>query len=160
MELKGKKINPVPDHPFWFYLDGKFVQIVNAETKQFLKNSNGKSVDNKAILTAHRVWESDYISDTLGAKLKIDSTWLELSNGMTALAWNYDMPHVAEKQTARRQLYLVVVKGDRVLGLNTVVEKDDEEKPLQQLLIDSMESLKPGDKPLSLEKAREQVLKG
>ena len=79
---------------------------------------------------------------------------------MTALSWNYDMPLIDAKQTARRQLYLSVVKGDRVLALNTVVEKDGEEKALQQLLIDTMTTLKPSDKPLSLKKASEEITKG
>ena len=160
LEIKGKSIKPIPDRPFWFTVDGKFLQVVNAEKAQFLKDAADKRLDDKAILSAHRKWESDYISETLGAKLNINSEWLKLSNGMTAIAWNYDMPHVADKQTAKRQLYLIVVKGDRVIGLNTVVEEDGQDKILQQFLIDTMNTFKPRDAPLNLERARELVLKG
>ena len=157
IEVKGKSIKPIPDHPFWFYVDGKFVQIVCAEKREFLKDDKG--IDDKSILLAHQKWESDYISETLGAKLKLDSSWLKLSSDTLAMAWSYDMPQVADKQTAKRQLYLLRVKGKYVFGLNTVVEKDGEEKVLQQFLVDTLETLKPRDRPLSLEKARDQILR-
>ena len=82
------------------------------------------------------------------------------SQGRDAITWNYDMPKVTAQQTAKRQLYLITVVGGHVIGINTIVEKDGEEKALQQFLVDTMNSLKSTDKPLSLEKASEQVLKG
>jgi hypothetical protein len=159
IEVKGNSIKPIPDHDLWFQVDGKFFQIVMPERQEFLKELGNKNIDDKAILTAYQKWESDYIAETLNSKLKINSTWLNLPNSTTALAWSYDMPHVDDKQTARKQLYLSVVKGKRVLALNTVVEGNDDEKPLQQFLLDTMSTLKPSDKPLSLGKAREQILK-
>lgn len=160
MEIKGQSINPIPDHTLWFEVDGKFFQIVTALKSQFLKDSRNKNLDEKAILNEHQTWESDYIAETLGAKLKINSSWVKLLNGMTALSWNYDMPQVDPKQTARKQLYLTVLKGDRVLVVNTIVEKDGEEKGLQQFLVDTMSTLKPNDKPLSLQKASENIKNG
>lgn len=159
LEIKGKTIKPVQDHALWFTVDGKFFQIVTASKSEFLKDPNEKSLDDKAILSSHQVWESDYIAETLNSKLKVGSELIKLSNGTTAMKWSFDMPHVADKQTAIRQLYLSVVKGDRVLALNTVVEANDDETTLQKLLIDTMTTLKPSDKPLSLEKASEQILK-
>jgi 5S rRNA maturation endonuclease (ribonuclease M5) len=38
-----------------------------------------------------------------------------------------------------------------------VVEGNDDEKSLQKLLLDTMNTLKPSDKPLSLDKASEMV---
>jgi len=160
IEIRGRDIKPIPDHQLWFTIDGKFFQIVTPSTSEFVKAAAGAKIDDRQVLTAHRDWESDYISQTLRAKFKVDSTWQKLANGTDALAWSFDMPKVAEKQTAKRQLYLAVVKGDHVLALNTVVETDGEENALWQLLTDTMNRLKPSDKPLSLEKASEMVKKG
>jgi len=158
MEIKGREIKPIPNRPFWFTVDGKFLQVVNAEQSQFLKPDDPKSpADAKEVLSQHMKWESDYIAQTLGAKLQINSHWLSLANGLTAISWDYDMPHVDPRQTAQRQLYLVVINGNHVVGLNTVVEKDGEEKTLQQYLIATLGSLKPRDKPLSLEDASKAI---
>ena len=92
--------------------------------------------------------------------MKIDSEWLKLSNNTEALAWSYDMPKVSDKQTAKRQFYLTVVKKDHIFLLNAAFTGDDDEKALRRLLIDTMQTLKPTDNPLSLEKARQQILKG
>lgn len=160
IEIKGKDIRPIPERPFWFQVDGKFFQIVTAEKKTILAELGRKATDDRGMLAAHRDWESDYLSKTMNTKLKIDSSWQTLANGMEALAWSYEMPHFDDRQTAKKQLYLFVSKkGDYVLGLNSVVEKDNEEKAIQQLLTDTMNTLKPSDKPLSLKKASEQVKK-
>ena len=57
-------------------------------------------------------------------------------------------------------MYLAVVKRDHVLLLNTAVTENDDEKTLRQFLLDTMNTLKSSDKPLSLENAREQIMKG
>jgi hypothetical protein len=160
IEVNGKNVEADRDHPMWFKVNGKFFQVVTARKKDFLKDAGDKTLDDRAVLAAHQQWESDYIGDTLGAKLKVGSQYLKLASGMEAVAWSFDMPLVDARQTAKRQLYLAVVKRDHVLVLNTVVEANDDEKSLQKLLIDTMNTLKPSDKPLPLEKAREQVLKG
>lgn len=160
MHITGKTINPVPDRPFWFMVDGKFFQIVTALKSDFLKMPADKDLDDKAILMAHQKWESDYIAETIKRKLKLNTSWPKLPGGMIALAWDYDMPQVADEQTALRQLYLAVVKGDRVLAVNTVVEGNDRETDLWALLTNTIVTLKPGDKPLSLKTASEQVRKG
>jgi len=160
IHITGKTVKPVPDRPFWFTVDGKFFQIVTARKIDFLTKGADKDLDDKAILMAHHKWESDYISETLNRKLKLNTSWQKLAGGMIALAWDYDMPQVADKQTAMRQLYLAVVKGDRVLAVNTVVEGNDREEDLRALLTNTILTLKPSDKPLSLKTASEQVKKG
>lgn len=159
IEIRGKKVQAIPDHKFWFDVDGKFFQIVTPERKAFLNATGTTNLDDRGILTAHEKWESDYIAETLGQKLKVESSWTKLANGTQAMAWSFDMPHVDERQTAKRQLYLSVVKRDHVIALNTVVEGNDDEKVLWKLLTDTMNTLRPRDKPLGLDKAREQVLK-
>jgi hypothetical protein len=54
-------------------------------------------------------------------------------------------------------MYLSVVKGNFVFLLNGATTGDQDEKELKALLLDTMNTLKPSDKPLSLEKASEMV---
>lgn len=159
VEIIGKTIVPA-SQPLLFQVDGKFFQIQTVEKKVFLKDSNEKSLNDKAILAAHRDWEGDYISKVIKKTLKIDSEWLKLSNNTEALAWSYDMPKVKDNQSAKRQLYLAVIKKDHVFLLNGATTGDDDEKALRQLLLDTMNTLKPTDKPITLEKAKQQILNG
>lgn len=159
IEIVGRSIQPVQGE-LLFSVDGKFFQIVTTRIKVFLKKDDGKSPEDQVILARHQKWESDYLYETLHTKLKIDSSVVKLPNGKTALAWGYDVPKLTESTTVVKQLYLTVVKGDRILLLNTVVEKGDDENIRKQFLIDTMTTLRPSDKPLSLKKAGEMVLKG
>jgi hypothetical protein len=158
VEIKGNKILPA-EQPLLFQVDGKFFQIQTAEKKAFLKDSNDKNLDDKAILSAHRDWEGDYISGIIHSKLKIDSVWLKLANNMDVLAWSYNMPKVKDNQSAKRQLYLAVVKRDHVFLLNGAVTANDDEKEIQRLLLDTMNTMRSSDKSLSLKDASEQVMK-
>jgi hypothetical protein len=156
VEVRGEKIEPVPEHNLWFKVDGKFFQIVTLEKKQFVK---GSAADNKAILAAHREWETDYLSKTLGAKLQVESNWIKLANGEEAHSWSYEMPKVSDKQTAIKQLYLAIVKRDHVMLMNRVVEAGDDEKVAARFLLETMSAVKPSERPLSLKQAQENVLK-
>lgn len=157
IEIKGQRIEPA-ERPMMFAVDGKFFQVVTTEKAQFAKG--GKS-DDRSILEAHRQWEADYISEMLGGrKLDIKSSWVKTAAGADALRWSYDAPKVDDRQTALRQLYLTTVKRNHVLVLNTVVEPGGDETKLWQLLTDTLNTLKPSDKPLSLKAVSEQVKKG
>ena len=156
IEIKGKEIKPM-QQPMMFKVDGKFFQIQTAAKKLFLKNPDDKTLDDKAVLSAHRDWERDYIADVLKRELKVESEWLKLPAGKDVLAWSYEMPKVADAQTARKQFYLAVVKRDHVLLLNSALTADDNEKEIKELLMRTLLTLKPTDKPLSLQKASEQI---
>ena len=77
---------------------------------------------------------------------------------MDALWWNFETPAKANSQ-AKKQVYLIVSKGDHILLLNSVVTDKVEEKTVQQFLLDTMATLKINKKPPSLKKAREQILR-
>ena len=158
IEIKGKNILPGKQQ-MMFQVDGRFFQIQTVEKKAFRKNLNEKTLDDKAILAAHRDWEREYISGVIKRELKVESGWLKLPGGEDILAWNYDMPKVADSQTAIKQLYLAVVKRDHVLLLNTALENVGEEQQAKDLLLQTLSTLKSSDKPLSLRKASEQIKK-
>jgi len=158
IEIKGNKITPGQQSMF-FEVDGKIFQIQTAEKKLFLKNPADKALDNKAILAAHRDWEWDYLAGVLKRELKVESEWIDLAGGQQALAWSYDMPKVADTQTVKRQPYLTVVKRDHVLVLNRALTDLADERDAKLFMLETLLTLKPSDKPLSLQKASEQVKK-
>jgi hypothetical protein len=122
-----------------------------------LKDPSNVKLDDKAILAAHRDWESDYISKTLGRELKIESEFLKLPGGQDAISWSYKMPKVMDAQTAKVQLYLAVVKRDHVLLMNTALEDESGWRDAKNYLMQTMLTLKPSDKPLSLQTASENL---
>ena len=158
LEIKGNEIRPITDKRLMFLADGKFIQLMTVSKKDFLKKAQMKDLDDKAILTAHRDWEAQYSSGVFKETLKIKSSWQKLSNGTDALWWNFEMPAKITNQ-AKKQVYLIVSKGDHILLLNSVVTDKVDEKIVQQFLIDTMTTLKITKKPLSLKKAQEQILK-
>ena len=163
IEIRGQNISPA-SQPLLFQVDGKFFQIQVVDQRAFLSGKDSKSLDDKTILAAHRDWEGDYISGIIKKKLQIDSEWFKLANGKDALGWSYDMPRdrIPSGSQARKQFYLSVVKGNMVFLLNSALTGDDtdSDKAMRQLLIDTMNTLKPSDKPLSLANAAEMVKKG
>lgn len=156
IEIKGKTVEPIPNQTLWFKVDGKFFQIATPKKDQFAKDVK----EDRAVLLAQMKWEADYIGGLLKQEIKPTSTWIKLSNGTEANFWSFDMPKIAEGQTARKQLYISVVKGDRVLMVNSPVEGTEDEKTILKLLTDHISTLKPSDKPLSLQKASEMVKAG
>jgi len=153
IEIKGRDIKPSQQERL-FKVDGRFFQIQTVEKKAFLKLTD-KSLDDKAILAAHRDWEKEYISGVIKHELKVDSEWLKLPDDRDILVWSYDMP-----KTALKQFYVAVVKRDHVLLLNTALEKEGEAEASKDFLLQTLSTLKSSDKPLSLQKASEQIIKG
>jgi len=158
LEIKGNKIKPIPDKRIMFLADGKFLQLMTVPKKDFLKKAQKQDLDDKAILAAHRDWEAQYLGTVFKETLKVDSSWQKLSNKTDALWWSFEMPSKTNSQ-AKKQVYLIVSKGDYILLLNSVVTEKVDEKTVQQFLMDTMATLKINKKPLSLKRAQEQILK-
>jgi hypothetical protein len=159
LEIRGAEVRPIPDQRLMFVADGKFLQLITVPKKDVLKKAQTKDLDDKAILTAHRDREAQYLSGVFKETLKIDSSWQRLPNGADALWWNFEMPAGAGSR-AKKQVYLVASKGDHILLLNSVVTDEVVEKTAQQFLLDTMATLKINKKPLSLRKAQERILRG
>lgn len=158
LEIKGNEIRPVENRRPLFFVDGKFLQLKTVAKTDFLKKEEIKKLDDKAVLTAHRDWEAQYLGGVFKEKLKVESSWQKPSNGMDALWWSFEMPAKANSE-AKKQVYLIVSKGDYILLLNSVVTDKVDEKSAQQFLLETMATLKINKKPLSLKKAQEQILK-
>jgi len=157
LEIKGKLIEPLQQNALWFKVDGKFFQLLIAGKSDFKAPAKP---DDRSYLEAHAKWESDYLGGLMQRKLEIKSSPVKLSNGAEALTWSYDMPKLSDKQTVSKQLYITTVNRNHVFGINVPVEPGDDEKRLWQMITDAINTLKPSDKPLSLEAASKQVKGG
>jgi hypothetical protein len=153
LEIKGKLIQPLPQNAMWFKVDGKFFQLMMAAKSGLKPDAAG----DKAFAEAHAKSESDHIGGLMQRKLDVKTSWTKLADGADALLWSFDMPKISDKQTVLKQLYISTLKRNHVIGINVPVEPGDDEKRLWQMITDSINTLKPRDKPLKLEDATKQV---
>jgi hypothetical protein len=158
--IKGKDIKPLndPEHVF-FNVDGMVFQVQLASISEFAPEAKEKRLDDKAILDAHRDWESKFLEGLLGNKLKLESFNAKLSAGGEASLWQFDMPEGMNAE-ARKQLYLTVVRGDYVLLLNSVATATISEETSRKFLLDTMSTVKMSSTPIDVKKLSESVRKG
>ena len=160
IEVKGKTVKPLDsrDHVF-FQVDGIVLQLGPVAIKEFAKNAKEQKLSDQAILAAHRDWESDYIGNTLGKKLKVESSPQKLPNGGEALLWKYAMPEGISPD-AKTQMYLTMVSGSHIVLLNGVVGPDMEESTVQKLLMDTAATLKISAEPIDVKKLSDTIKNG
>jgi len=159
IEIKGKAFERVQNDNLAFLMDGKFIQIVTAIDKAFLTDSQQQQrLDERAILRAHRDWESKYLGDTASEKLVVDSEEISLSNGKSALLWSFLSPQ-KDREKVKRQIFLCVCKGESVLVLNGAETTDVDRDTVRRFLLETIATLKTGEKPLSRAEAVELARK-
>lgn len=157
--IKGKDIKPLNDSEHVFFnVDGMVFQIQLASVSEFAPDAKEKKLDDKAILDAHRDWESKFIEGLLGNKLKLQSFNAKLSTGGEASLWQFEMPQGMNAE-ARKQLYLTVVRGDYVLLLNSVATATISEETSRKFLLDTMSTLKISSTPIDVKKLSESIRK-
>jgi len=158
VEIKGNRVSPVKDSQnLYFEVDGRFLQINTPPLTDFEKGVPFHPVPAESILRDHREWELDYISKMLGKQLFPSTEWIKLDSGGTGLYWTYNVPNVTDANRARKQLYITTLMRDHIFLVNSAQVGDDDEKTVRQFLLDTINTLKPSDKPLSLEKATQMV---
>ena len=157
--IKGKDIKPLNDteHVF-FNVDGMVFQIQLASVGEFAPDAKERKLDDKAILAAHRDWESKFLEGLLGSKLKLQSFNAKLSTGGEASLWQFDMPE-GMNADAKKQLYLTVVSGDYVLLLNSVATATISEETVRKFLLDTLATLKISPTPIDVKKLSESMRK-
>ena len=159
LEITGKDVQQTSSEHKHFSVDGMFLQIVDAPISDFVQAAQRQSQNDKAILEAHREWEAKFLEEAYKSKLKTESSWQKLTNGKDALLWFAGIPE-GIKTNVKKQVYLTVVKGDYVLLLGGAVTDTDTDDAVKQLLLKTIETLKPSDKPTDLQKMRDAILKG
>lgn len=158
LEIRGKNVRQISTQQVRFSVDGMFLQIVNAPTSNFIASVNRKTMDDKAILEAHRDWEVKFMEGDYKEKLKVESSWQKLSNGKDALVWQINVPDSAHSNVTK-QISLTLMRGDFVLMLGGVVTDTISESASRQLLLNTAETLKTSDQPIDLRKLQESIRK-
>ena len=158
LEIRGKDVRQTSTERKLFSVDGKFLQVVEAAVAPIIQAAGGQKLPDKAVLEAHRDWETKFLESEYKSKLKIESSWQKLANGKDALWWMATVPE-SIKTNVKKQVYLTVVQGDYVLMLGGAVTEVTDESAAQQLLLTTIETLKTSDKPTDLQKLRDAILK-
>lgn len=155
--IKGAEIKPLddPEHIF-LSVDGRVLQIQLAAIKNFAPDAKEKKLDDKAILAAHRDWESKYIEELIHSKLTLRTFNAKLSNGSDASMWQFDMPAGLNTQ-AEKQLYLTLVAKDYVLMLNSEANATISDADGRKFLLDTIASLKFSPTPIDVKKLSESI---
>ena len=154
--LNGKDVRPMArpgTGSVAFNIDGVVFQVQTVVASEFLKNARKQKLSDQAILMAHRDWETQYIEQTAGTKLNVTTAPQQLSDGSQALIWKYDRP----KTRGSEQMYLTVVSGGNVVILNGVVPERNTASAVQQLLLDTISTLKVSPRPIDVMKLRESI---
>jgi hypothetical protein len=158
--IKGKDIKRVddPDHIF-LAVDGKILQIQAAEIRNFAPDAKAKKLDDKAVLAAHREWESKYIGELLKSKLTLHSFSVNMSALGAASLWEFDMP-AGMNAEVKTQVYMTVVRGDYVVLLNCEATTTTPEVEVRKFLLDTMATLNTSDIPIDVQKLSESIRAG
>lgn len=154
--LKGKDVRPM-NRPaagsVAFNVDGVVFQVQTVAISEFLKNAKKQKLSEQAILIAHRDWESQYLEQTVGEKLNVTTSPRQLSNGSQALLWKSDKPRTKGSE----QTYLTTVSGANVVILNGVVSGRISETAVEQLLLDTISTLRVSSRSIDVLKLRESI---
>lgn len=158
--LKGKEIKPFddPEHIF-FSVDGKVLQIQLSSIANFAPDAKEKKLSERAILAAHRDWESKFIGDMLHSSVRVQTFNAKLSNGKEATMWQFDMPE-ALRAEATKQLYLTLIQNDYVLMLNTEATASTADTEGRKFLLDTIATLKLSPTPIDVKKLSDSIRAG
>jgi hypothetical protein len=159
LAIKGKEIKPLndPEHIF-MSVDGLVFQIQLAAISEFARDANEKKLDDKAILAAHRDWETKYLEGLLGKTLKVQVFSGKLSTGSEASLWQFDMPE-GMKAEAQKQVFLTVVSKPYVVVLNGGATAAIPDEVTRKFLMDTMATLKISSTPIDVKKLSESIRK-
>jgi hypothetical protein len=160
LAIKGKAIKPLndPEHIF-FDVDGKVLQVQVAAVREFAPDAKEKKLDDRAILAAHRDWESSFIEGLLKSKVQLHTFNVRLSSGGDASLWQFDMP-AGMNAEVKTQEYVTVVRNDYVVMLNSEATVTTPEEASRKFLLDTMATLKTSPDPIDVKKLAESVRKG
>ena len=160
LAVKGKDIKQVndPDHIF-LAVDGKTLQIQAAEIRAFAPDAKEKKFDEKAVLAAHRDWESKYIGELLKSKLSLHSFSVNTTALGTASLWEFDMPQSLNAEV-KTEVYLTVVRGDYVVMLNCEATTTAPEVEVRKFLLETFATLKISSEPIDVQKISESIRAG
>jgi hypothetical protein len=161
LSIKGHDIKPMDSREnIFFAVDGLPFQIQSLPIGNFAPEARKNKLDDKAILFAHRDWESNFIADELlHKKLAVQSSSVTLANGSEGLIWQFDMPKEVGGD-AKKQIYLTRVNKGYVILLNSIINDTFPEEVVRKFLVDTINTLKVSDAQIDVKKLQESLRKG
>jgi hypothetical protein len=160
LSINGKTVKPLDDTEHIFFLvDGRVLQIQVATIASFAPDAREKKLDDRAILAAHRDWETKYVGDLLKSKLTVQTFNAKLGAGGEASMWQFDMPESMNAE-AKKQLYLTVVRKEYVLLLNSEATPAMSDAEGRKFLLDTIATLKLSPTRIDVNKLSESIRKG
>jgi hypothetical protein len=162
LSVKGKDIRPMNDpNNIFFVVDGLILQIQSLPISNFAPDARKNKLDDKAILLAHRDWESGFLeTELLHTKIKVKSASERLSAGIDALIWQYDLPESLKNPDVTGQMYLTRVAQDYVILLNAVTSPAVPDSAARRFLLDAITTLKISQDRIDIKKLQEAIQKG
>ncbi len=153
IELKGKEVTPAKntDMPM-FFVDGKLVQIVTVDIQNFVSGKQVASLDET--LEAYKTWESDYLGEQYGQKLKLESEKVAIGD-VKALLWGFKRP--SSNGNFDRDYFLSTVFGSKILSLSSPIKPSESVAEYRSLLIQIMSTLKASSQPFDILKIAEDI---
>jgi hypothetical protein len=142
LEIVGDvKQQHIEGAPLFFNVNKQVLQVLAPQVKDFLPPRQSRKMDDRAILAAHRDYESKYLEEVNHTKLNVESSWKTLDNGRDALIWTFKMSPQGT-QNVIEQVYLTTLAGDRVLILVTPLTAESEKDDAIQLQLRTASTLK------------------
>ena len=116
---------------YWFTADGIGFEFFSEENSKFLITDIPFKLDDKAVL---KLYQSGFMHRN--SNPKINSEWVNLANGQTALFWSYDkfVASPNNSMAKEKEMFLILVGPGHVFGLFAPVPKGGSERETRQLL--------------------------
>ena len=162
LSIRGREIRPMDGgQNIFFMVDGSFLQIQSLPIGDFAPDARKAKLDNKAILIAHRDWESKFIeTELLHQKISVQSTSEKLPDGSDVLIWYFDVPEGFRNRDVQKQIYVSVIAKDYLIMLNSVVSQGGSDAVVRSFLLNNLATLKFSGDPIDVKKIQEAIQKG
>jgi len=161
LEFKGEEIKPLDsDHPS-FIIDGKMIQVLNVLNENYWKPKEALKTEptTEQYLEAHKMWESDYLSDAWKTKLSVTAEFLEIGQKRKAMFWSFAMPKDIGAPFSH-QLFLTTLIGKDVVGINSSPDMAENQKSYRTYMVETMNTLKTSEKPFNIKELSTYLKKG
>lgn len=137
LELQGK-INKTENSKLIILNDNPLQNLI-VEKNKFVNDKNKD--DNFSILKEYVKNEHKYLNSQFGTELDLKMFKVELQNNITSIFWFFTMPENINKKV-NSQLFVSIILDDKIFGLSTTQFVGQNFESLQNLLLDTIYSVK------------------
>lgn len=131
LKVEGKSVRPM-NQPNFMTADSLLFQSTTVPFQEEKNFTTITAEEKKDLLLAYRLYEKEYVEETLHTRLRETVELIEL-NGQPFLYWSFMMPQ--ENTSVGRQVYLITICFDQVVVLNAPVPQGKDEAPVKDLFL-------------------------